>query len=183
MDCVEKKGKLIRCVNATEDENGNQNCTKCIYNFPLVWRDEFNGTICDEKCRFDEFLRDSWCYKCDDSSKGNKGCVASLGCNFTVSNKELDCFDCKPGYFLSNFQCLFCKDFDRNSTKCHYDYQNKRVQPDECEFGYYINNETHKCEIITYDEYPEITPGCILSINNKTEYKEIKNMSLYWFNQ
>ena len=31
-------------------------------------------------------------------------------------------------------------------------------------------NKTGICDIITYDEYPEVTPGCILPINNYTLY-------------
>ena len=54
----------------------------------------------------------------------------------------------------------------------------KKKLIEKCDDKYYFNYKTGKCENITYDEYPEINPGCILSINNYTIYKE-KNKCLY----
>ena len=175
-DCHPQEGNLVNCLQANEDEFGNRQCIKCIYNYPLVWSDYYNQTICDNKCAFGFFFRNQskWCYECDHNSFGNPGCNASFGCNYTSSNGELDCYDCKKGYYLYKWQCLKCsKPFnDTNCIQCHFDLKNEKCQCDQCIDGYYFNNETNKCENITYDEYPEVTPGCILSINNYTLYKE-----------
>ena len=154
MNCIEREGKLIRCSNATEDEDGNITCTKCVSNFPFVWSDEYNETICGEKCRYFEVLKEGWCYSCDDPLKGKVGCNASLGCYLGTGNNEFDCFGCKPGYFLQSFQCLECKTLDIHSSECHFE---DKFYSDKCDDKYYINNETNKCELITYEEYPEIT--------------------------
>jgi len=137
---------------------------------------EYNQNVCDEKCRFGEYLNlfDNWSHECDYI---NKGCNSSFGCNYTSSNNQINCFGCKPGYFLYLFQCIKCKEVDKNSLECHFDEIDDKLINDKCEDKYYLNNKTGKCEIITYDEYPEITPGCILSINNYTIYKK-KNKCL-----
>jgi len=124
-----------------------------------------------EKCRFGEFLNlsDNWCHECDYI---NKGCNSSFGCNYTSANTELKCYGCKSGYYLYLFQCIKCIIIDAHCSECHFDEIEKKFKVDKCDDKYYLNNKTGKCEIITYDEYPEVTPGCILSINNYTLYKE-----------
>ena len=181
-DCYPQEDNLVNCLQANEDELGNRQCTKCIYNYPLIWSDYYNQTICDNKCALGFFFRnkDKWCYECDNISYGNPGCNASFGCNYTSSNNELDCYDCKKGYFLYKWQCLKCSNpfNDTRCIQCHFDLKNEKFQCDQCIEGYYFNNKTSVCEIITYDEYPDVTPGCILSINNYTLYKDKKKCLL-----
>ena len=179
-DCYIRDGNLVNCLEATQDENGNRQCTKCIYNYPLIWSDDYNQTICDNKCAFGFFFRiqSKWCYKCDEESPiGNPGCNASLGCDYYSSGNQLNCYGCKVGYFLQTYHCYLCSSIDNKCNECHLDEEIDKFICDRCQDGYYFNNITGKCEIITYDEYPEVTPGCILSINNYTLYKE-KNKCL-----
>jgi len=171
MNCVERTGKLERCWEAKEQDDNNITCFNCTSNYPFIWRTEYNQTVCDEKCRSYEFLNitDKWCHDCDYI---NKGCNSSFGCNYNSANTQLNCYGCKTGYFLFEFQCLNCKVRDSHCIECHFDEIEDQFKADKCEDKYYLNNKTGKCEIITYDEYPEVTPGCILSINNYTIYKE-----------
>ena len=62
---------------------------------------------------------------------------------------------------------LYCKE-------CHYDEKKGKFKCDQCIDDYYFNIETEKCELITYDEHPEITPGCMIPINNLTYYQKNK---------
>jgi len=171
MNCVKRTGKLIRCLEAKEQDDDNITCISCMSNFPYIWRTEYNQTVCDEKCRSYEYLdrSDNWCHNCD---YRNEGCNSSFGCNYNPANTQLNCYGCKTGYYLYFFQCLHCTVGDPHSLECHFDEIEDKFKVDLCEDKYYINNKTGKCEIITYDEYPEVTPGCILSINNYTLYKE-----------
>jgi len=177
MNCVIREGKLIRCLKAKEQDDHNITCINCMSNFPFIWRIEYNQTVCDEKCRFGEYLdkAENYCHKCD---YRNIGCNSSFGCNYNSANTELDCYGCKSGYFLHLFQCIKCKTIDTHCSECHFDEIENKFKVDKCDDKYYLNNKTEKCEIITYDEYPEITPGCVLSINNYTIYKE-KEKCLY----
>ena len=177
-DCRPQKDILENCSQTNVDEFGDRHCIKCIYNYPLVWSDYYNQTICDNKCAFGFYFRNQskWCYECDHNSYGNPGCNASLGCKYNPSNDELDCYGCKDGYFLYLWECIKCsKAFnDDKCIKCHFNSKNLNIYCDKCIDGYYFNSKTSKCENITYDEYPEVTPGYILSNNNYTLYKEKK---------
>ena len=166
------------CIEAYEDKNENISCTKCKYNYPFIWSEEYNQSICDNKCAFGFFFREKWCYECDNPEKGNIGCNSSAGCDYVSSNNELQCNSCKPGYFVYLYHCLKCSSNDIRCIECHLDKKKDKFQCDKCIDEYYVNNKTGKCEIITYDEYPEVTPGCILSINNYTDYIK-KNKCLY----
>ncbi|MBO6243130.1 MAG: hypothetical protein J6O41_00975, partial [Clostridia bacterium] len=41
---------------------------------------------------------------------------------------------------------------------------------EKCLDGYFVN-KNKKCELITCDEHPEVTPGCIICIDKLTQYK------------
>ena len=126
-DCFPREGNLYNCLEAKEDENRNRQCITCINNYPLIWSDEYNQTICDNKCAFGFFflITNNWCYECD-SQMGNPGCNASLGCNYTHPNKEIDCYDCKIGYYLYKFQCMKCSLDDQYCEECHYNNTKKK---------------------------------------------------------
>ena len=174
MNCYPRNGVLQYCQNGIIDEEGNLNCTKCLYNLPFVWSEIYNQTICDSKCSFGYFFREYWCYECDHNTKGNPGCIASKGCNYTSSNDQLDCAECKPGYYLFGKECIKCSVGLQYCSECHFDNEFKC---DKCINNYFLN-DFNICEIIRYDEYPEITPGCINSNSNITLYKS-KNKCLY----
>ena len=86
-DCRPQKDILENCSQTNLDEFGIRHCTKCLYNYPLVWSDYYNQTICDNKCAFGFFFREpnKWCYECDHNSYGNPGCNASFGCDYISS--------------------------------------------------------------------------------------------------
>ena len=174
MNCYPREGVLQYCQNGIFDEKDNLNCTKCLYNLPFIWSEQYNQTICDSKCLFGYFFKENWCYECDHSTKGNPGCIASKGCNYTASNDELDCAECNPGYYLLEKQCIKCSIGLEYCSECHFDNEFKC---DKCKNNYFLNN-SNKCELIRYDEYPEITPGCINTNKNITLYKS-KNICLY----
>ena len=48
----------------------------------------------------------------------------------------------------------------------------KKFTCKKCKDNTFYINKTDLCELITYDEYPEVTAGCILPINNYTIYKQ-----------
>ena len=92
-DCYYRDNILSFCLEGEIEENGNLICRKCVENAFLN-----SSNICN--CDFDSFGKyNEWCYKCDDKKEGNPGCLASKGCNYTHSNDELDCNECKEGYF------------------------------------------------------------------------------------
>ena len=173
-DCYPRNASLVNCLEANQNENGNRQCTKCIYNYPQIWSDEYNQTICDNKCAFGSFFRNQskWCFECDSSPYGNPGCNASFGCDYISPGNQLNCYGCKVGYFFYQYQCFNCSLRDNLCIECHFDQEEDKFICDKCKDGFYFNEKTGKCELITYDEYPEITPGCVLSINNYTYYKE-----------
>ena len=36
---------------------------------------------------------------CDDQYYGNPGCIKEKGCSYNNANEQLDCVECKKGYF------------------------------------------------------------------------------------
>ena len=171
MNCHKQMGNLVNCLEAKEDSNGNIKCIKCASNFPLIYSNKYNQNICDSKCESDSFLKNNWCYKCDDKYYGNIGCVASKGCNYISSNDQLVCNECKEGFFeYTKGQCFSCSKENIPCKKCHVN-SNSIFECDICMDGYVLNEKTKKCELITCEEYPEITPGCIICKDKYEEYK------------
>ena len=162
-DCYYRDNILSFCLEGEIEENGNLICRKCVENAFLN-----SSNICN--CDFDSFGKyNKWCYKCDDKKEGNPGCLASKGCNYTHSNDELDCNECKEGYFKYTIgQCYYCGNEISNCDKCHYD---KGLKCDNCIGIFRLNEEKNKCEIDECQEYPEIAPGCIICKDKLNEYK------------
>ena len=173
MDCLKPENELIRCLEATEDETKNRQCIKCYRNYQFINSETYNKKICDDKCDSVSFLKKDWCYKCDDKYYGNPGCVLERGCSYTASNDELDCNECKDGYFkYSQGQCYSCAYENKGCSKCHFNNEDpKGFECDECIEGYQKNAQTKKCEIIKCNEYPEVTQGCIICDNNLSTLK------------
>ena len=176
-DCYLSKNEIVNCENGYEDEDKNLSCTKCRYNYRFIWSDEYQKEICDDKCPsdcfFNKYIYNIGCYKCDDENNGGQaGCNSTLGCTYNTIDNHLYCNSCKPGYFLFDWQCLTCSRKDSNCLECDFNITEDKFKCNKCKDHFYVN-KSGLCDLITYDEYPEVTTGCILPINNYTIY--IKN--------
>ena len=165
-NCYARSGNFSYCLEGEIEDNGNKKCTRCVEHAIIN-----SSGICE--CNFDSFGKyNEWCYRCDDKETGNPGCQATKGCNYTYSNNELDCNGCKEGYFeYTRGQCFNCLFEINNCEKCHFD---KELKCDKCVNIFSPNKEKDKCEINECQEYPEITPGCIICKDNLNEYKSKK---------
>ena len=140
-------------------------------NFKYIFSETYNKMICDENCEADGFKKYFWCYKCEDKYVGNPGCVGEKGCTYISDNDQLNCNECKVGYFeYTHGQCFHCKEGDKHCTECHMNETENRFECEKCLDGYFVN-QNKKCELITCDEHPEVTPGCIICIDKLTQYK------------
>jgi len=176
-DCYRAEFELINCEEGTEDINKNLNCTKCIYNYRFIWSELIQRIVCDYRCASDYFfnydLDIRGCYKCDDEKGGGQiGCDSKKGCSFNAADNRLYCNVCKPGYFLYDGECLPCSKIDDNCTECDFNNTENKFICNKCKDNTFYINETDLCNLITYDEYPEVTAGCILPNYNYTIYIE-----------
>ena len=170
-DCYPSINELVLCANATKDNTENLQCTHCIGNFKFIFSDKYNKNICDENCEADAFKKNFWCYKCEDKDFGNPGCVGEKGCEYISDNDQLNCKECKVGYFKYTYgQCFQCKEGDKYCTECHFNETADRFECEKCIDGYFVN-QNKKCQLITCNEYPEVTPGCIICDDKLTQYK------------
>ena len=138
-------------------------CNKCV---SLTHLNESNQ-ICE--CNSDSFgIRNLFCYKCDDEVKGNPGCIANDGCEYRIQNDQLNCNRCKSNYFeFSEGQCFSCSNEIEFCNKCHLD-KNYQIVCDKCLDNFIFNRYEQNCQLIC-EEYPDISPGCIIC---NEEYKE-----------
>ena len=180
-DYNEPKDELINCIKGYEYINGTKYCTECFYNYPFIWSEKYKQYICNSECESDCFFNKNLdplgnfkgCTKCDDEeAEGQIGCNSTQGCNYNIEDNHFYCQSCKTGYFKFDWQCLHCSRKDGNCTKCHFNNAENRFKCDECVDKFFINKTSYLCDLITYDEYPEITAGCILPINNHTLYEK-----------
>ena len=161
-DCYLRSNNFHYCIEGEIEENGKHICKKC---------DEFasinNSSLCE--CNFDSFGKyNESCYKCDDKKFGIKGCLASKGCKYIHSNDQLDCNECEEGYFKYFIgQCYYCESKIKNCNKCHFD---QKLKCDNCVDIYSLSEEKDKCIIDECQEYPEISPGCIICKDKLEEY-------------
>ena len=167
--CYNRNNKLVLCSEGIL-ENGEFICTKCINN--AIFNTSLNVCECDSI----SFLKNNLCYKCSDEFNGNPGCEENLGCDYNPANYQLDCKQCKKGYFnYTEGQCFSCSDKIPNCNSCHYNETNLKLICDECINNIYtINKEENNCELNECEEYPDISPGCIICKNNLDEYKKNK---------
>ena len=173
-DCYIRTGVLNLCQTGTKDENGNLQCTKCIGNFKLIFNNGYNKEVCDVICQDDSFKKNNWCYKCDDKKVGNPGCVREKGCDYFSGNDQLNCRECKVGYFeYTTGQCFQCKIGNPPCIECHFNKDKDRFECDKCMDGYFVNEEK-KCQLITCDEHPEVMPGCVICSDKLKEFKQAK---------
>ena len=165
--CYEREDTLSYCLEGKLD-NGNLICTKCLNNSELN-----ENNICS--CNSDSFSKDiKRCYKCNDIYKGNSGCDEPKGCDYFSANDQLNCKNCKEGYFeYTEGQCFLCSNEISGCNKCHYDKTDKKLICDSCLDNIYIlNKEENKCELNECEEYPEISPGCVICKDKLNEYKD-----------
>ena len=173
-DCYQRINDLILCQKAYKDETGNIQCTKCINNFQFIFSNVYNKNICNENCANDEFKKNNYCFKCDDARFGNPGCVVTSGCEYISSNDQLNCNECKVGYYeYTHGQCFPCREGSSACLECHLNSAINKFECDKCIDGYFVNDEK-KCQIITCDVHPEVTPGCIICSDKLNEYRAKK---------
>ena len=90
------------------------------------------------------------------------------------SNDQLNCNECKVGYYEYTYgQSLPCKEGSSACLECHFNNVMNKFECDRCIDGYFVNDEK-KCQIITCDEHPEVTPGCIICSDKLDEYSAQK---------
>ena len=164
--CFKREGNLSYCLEGKIDEKGDYICTKCIENANL------NGSnICE--CNKDSFgINNEWCFKCDEEKEGNPGCLAEKGCDYDNKNKYLKCKACKDGYYLKNKdECFPCSKNISHCEKCHFNEDKSKLECDSCSSIYSLNKNSNECELNECQEYPEISPGCIICNDKLEEYK------------
>ena len=175
VDCLKSSDNLTLCLEGTADENReNQKCTKCKENAELN-----DSNICN--CASDSFEVNNVCYKCDNPYSGNIGCLASKGCFYDLLFYTIRCNECKEGYYNNSYGiCSPCSDEVPNCEKCHsnvsFGPHNETIVTaicDSCSPLYTLKteNETQTCELNECEEYPEISPGCIICKDKLNEYK------------
>ena len=173
VNCLEPKDELTYCLDAIENDQGNKQCIRCVSDFQFIDSETYNRKVCDSKCDSESFFKWSYCHKCNDRIFGNRGCVLSKGCDYYPANDQLNCNECLPGYFLYTYgQCLSCSVYSPACSECSYDSTNKKMICSKCREGYMVEND--KCVLITCDEYPEITPGCIICKDKLNDFKPYK---------
>ena len=176
VDCVRPENELIRCREAVKYENGTRQCIACDSDFQFIYNDTYKQMICDDKCDTYSYSRWGWCYKCNHTIYGNPGCkLVENACQWYPVNGQLNCKECIDGYVEFTYgQCVSCSTFSSPCTKCHFEKVEGNPEDkyvcDNCTEGYFINSEK-KCQIITCDEYPEITKGCVICIDKVNQYK------------
>ena len=166
-NCQSRSGNLIYCLEG-KNENGQNICTKCVNNSLI------NDNKCS--CNSDSISNDNYfCYKCNDENHGILGCNEISGCNYTSSNR-VNCNQCKDGFYKNTQgKCLLCSTAFPNCGNCYYNNTNYNVVCQKCIDSIYTLNKTiNKCQLNDCDEYPEISPGCIICQNKIEEYKDKK---------
>ena len=165
-DCYEREESLSLCLEG-KLEGGNLICTKCVDNAILI------GNKCS--CNSDSFSKDNItsCFKCNDLKEGNPVCNESAGCEYSLVNQKITCNKIREGYYERyNGQYSLCSSSITNCGKCHYD---NKVICDECiNSVYFLNATENKCILNECDEYPEISPGCIICKDKLKDYKDKK---------
>ena len=143
-------------------------CNKCVENATL---NSDGGCECNKG--YDEYSGS--CYKCDDESGyyyGNTACVAEEGCTSSSLYKDkVRCNKCKEGYYeTEKGVCNYCPLTINNCITCHYEESSRYYFCDSC-LSTYIVNDDGLCELNECEEYPEISPGCIICKDVLEQYK------------
>ena len=166
--CEIASNELNNCLLASKTNEGETICTKCKYGLQIYFNSTLNKKMCPLSCENGSFLLYKSCHKCDDYLYGNPGCVPERGCEYNTGKKQLNCNECKEGYFQSSQSCYPCSKKNPGCKKCSISDNNFKCE--ECFDGFILNNNSF-CELIKCKEYPEITPGCIICDDKLEEYK------------
>ena len=160
-DCYERTNNLVFCFKGNDYEN-KKICRECVSFAHLNETQQ----ICE--CNYDSFgIRNIACYKCDDEIKGNPGCIASEGCEYIVTNDQLNCNKCKNDYFeYTKGQCFPCSNEIQFCNKCNVTSSNQFFCED-CVDNFSYNRLEGECQI-NCEEYSNISPGCVIC---NEEYK------------
>ena len=165
--CLGRNNKLSYCLQGKKESDSDEICTICDNN------SKFENNICS--CNSDSFSKNTnICYKCNDDKQGIPGCDISKGCEY--SNNQLKCNQCEDGYISkTEGKCSLCSDDIPNCGKCHLNTENNEVICDSCvDSIYYLNTQDNKCQLNDCDEYPDISPGCIICKDKLNDYKTNK---------
>ena len=143
-------------------------CLNCITN--TISSTYYSETLydCSNECNTGYFLKNYQCFKCDNEEHGDINCLTESGCSYD-DFYGFTCNKCKGGYYFINNKCSSCFENNSGCKKCDYTYYNG-VQCKECMKGYYLNETTNLCEPNKCEEYPEITPGCLICNDKSIEY-------------
>ena len=169
-NCYERKNDLSYCLEGIYSDY-SYSCSQCVDNAILT--NSNNKSKCS--CEADSFSKNSlFCYKCDDALQGNQGCVLSEGCEYFIVDDHLNCRKCKEGYVeYTQGQCFSCSLLVPNCNKCHYNKTSDDIICDSCVNSIYsLNAKENACELNECEEYPEISPGCIICKDQLDEYKQ-----------
>lgn len=169
-NCFKRENEFSFCLEGTiQKDDSKKICSKCVENSQLN-----DSKICE--CNSDSFSKNSkWCYKCNDDYQGNPGCDNSQGCSYTITNDELTCKKCIKGYFeFTKGQCFSCSNEITNCNECHYNSTETGLKCDNCLIGIYSVNSENKCAINDCQEYPDISPGCMICKDGLNYYLQNK---------
>ena len=169
---------IYGCINATYNTNkGRYECNQCKLFYTHISNEKKclyydkiqNQTTHSKLCGDDSFFLYSSCFKCDDILFGNPGCLSSSKCFFNTYYNQIECNECKEGYFESFEECLHCSMKNLGCRKCNNSTMNN-FKCDECFSGYALNS-SNLCELIKCEEYLEISPGCLICKDKLKDYK------------
>ena len=171
--CNNRWNTLELCLEGKEEETDedeniyyNNICTKCDINSTLIK----NICVCNSNS-FKYPYEFNKCYRCDDIYYSNPGCNPEEGCTFFNTNGQINCNKCKTGYFeYTKGQCFPCSNEILNCIECHNDDSNNQLICDKCIDGFTYSAADKKCILKDCEDYPEISPGCIICQNNRNEY-------------
>ena len=109
--------------------------------------------IYDNRCDSDPFfnynLNAQGCNKCDDERGGGMiVCNPEKGCSHIAADIHLYCNSCKTGYFLYDWQCIYCSNVDRNCLVCYFNSTENKFKCNKCINNEFYINETGLCDII-----------------------------------
>ena len=136
--------------------------------YKLIDSDEYNQKICNESCNTTSFIKNNLCYNCNDFIFGNPGCKPEKGCSYDQGKDDLKCNEYKENYYeLKKGLCLPCSKVIEGCKKCNY---SSTFKCEGCFEGFFLNNESI-CELNKCEEYPEITPGCLICKDKLDEFK------------
>ena len=151
------------CIEAEYHKDSNSyKCLKCQNSLTLVLYEDGKQAC---KTREKEL---SYCLEAHEEN-------GELKCDICIENSsknDLGICKCNPDSIGKNNQfCEKCALFIGNCDKCHLDEDNNPIC-ETCLDVYYLNKQDNKCEINECEEYPSISPECMICKDKLGEYKD-----------